>query len=135
MARKKSKPEVPFLGRRSIVAMTEWHEDNLDEEVGPFIEFAAKGGRAFQFGAVRGILDYREGLRANRPRRQGHRRPRLPGGRGPGRLRFRRPGDRPRGLDFEEDPPDTPAVPEAGLARWFEEQGVDLDGAADRGPA
>jgi len=41
----------------------------------------------------------------------------------------------PGGLDFEEDPPDTRAVPEAGLARWFEEQGVDLDGAADRGPA
>ena len=35
------------------------------------------------------------------------------------------------GLDFEDDRPDTlaeaMAVLEAGLARWFEEQGVDLD--------
>lgn len=35
------------------------------------------------------------------------------------------------GVDFEDDRPDTlaeaMAVLEAGLARWFEEQGVDLD--------
>ncbi len=35
------------------------------------------------------------------------------------------------GMDFEDDKPDTlaeaMAVLEAGLARWFEEQGVELD--------
>jgi hypothetical protein len=37
------------------------------------------------------------------------------------------------GLDFEDDTPETlaeaMAVLEAGLARWFEQQGVDIDGA------
>ncbi len=31
------------------------------------------------------------------------------------------------GLDFEADTPDTLAVLEAGLARWFQDQGVELD--------
>jgi hypothetical protein len=63
MAKKKSKPKSPFLGRWHIVSMSEWDEEYLDEEVQAFIEFDDKGGGSFQFGYVRGIIDYRERLR------------------------------------------------------------------------
>ena len=39
MAKKKPKPESPFLGRWHIVSMTEWDEDYINEEVQAFIEF------------------------------------------------------------------------------------------------
>src|SRR4051794_34582674 len=68
MARKKSKPESPFLGRWHIVSMSMWDEDYLNEEVQAFIEFDDKGGGSFQFGYVQGIIDYREGLRDGQPR-------------------------------------------------------------------
>ena len=63
MAKKKSKPRSPFLGRWHIVSMSSWDEDYLNEEVQAFIEFDDKGGGSFQFGYVQGIIDYREGLR------------------------------------------------------------------------
>jgi hypothetical protein len=67
MAKKKSKPRSPFLGRWHIVSMSMWDEDYLNEEVQPFIEFDDKGGGSFQFGYVQGITDYREGLRDGGP--------------------------------------------------------------------
>jgi hypothetical protein len=39
MARKKSKPESPFLGRWRIVSMSQWEDEYLDEEVEAYIEF------------------------------------------------------------------------------------------------
>ncbi len=67
MAKKKSKPKSPFLGRWHIVSMTAWDEDYLNEEVQAFVEFDDKEGGSFQFGYVLGILDYREGLRGGPP--------------------------------------------------------------------
>lgn len=67
MAKKKSKPRSPFLGRWQIVSMSTWDADYLNEEVQAFIEFDDKGGGSFQFGYVQGIIDYREGLRDGRP--------------------------------------------------------------------
>jgi hypothetical protein len=67
MAKKKSKPKSPFLGRWHIVSMSEWDEDYLNEEVQAFIEFEEGQRGAFQFGYVRGDLDYREGLRDGEP--------------------------------------------------------------------
>jgi hypothetical protein len=63
MAKKKSKPRSPFLGRWHIVSMSMWEEDYLNEEVQAFIEFDDKGGGSFQFGYVQGIIDYRGSLR------------------------------------------------------------------------
>jgi hypothetical protein len=67
MAKKKSRPRSPFLGRWHIVSMSMWDEDYLNEEVQAFIEFDDKGGGSFQFGYVQGIIDYREGLRDGQP--------------------------------------------------------------------
>lgn len=67
MAKKKSRPKSPFLGRWHIAPMSMWNEDYLNEEVPAFIEFDDKGGGSFQFGYVRGIIDYREGLRGGQP--------------------------------------------------------------------
>jgi hypothetical protein len=67
MAKKKSKPKSPFLGRWHIVSMSTWDEDYLNEEVRVYIEFDDKGGGSFQFGYVQGIIDYREGLRDGGP--------------------------------------------------------------------
>jgi hypothetical protein len=47
--------------------MSMWDEDYLNEEVEAFIEFDDKEGGSFQFGYVRGIIDYREGLRDGQP--------------------------------------------------------------------
>ena len=67
MAKKKPKPRSPFLGHWHIVSMSMWDEDYLNEEVQAFIEFDDKGSGSFQFGYVRGIIDYREGLRDGQP--------------------------------------------------------------------
>ena len=42
MAKKKSEPKSPFLGRWQIVSMSNWDEDYLNEEVPAFIEFEEK---------------------------------------------------------------------------------------------
>ncbi len=67
MAKKKPKPVSPFHGRWHIVSMTEWDEDYLSEEVQAFIEFEGDEKGAFQFGLVRGSMDYREGLQDGKP--------------------------------------------------------------------
>src|SRR4051794_4553205 len=67
MAKKKSKPKSPFLGRWRIVPMRTWDEDYLNEEVQAFIEFDDKGDGSFQFGYLQGQIDYREGLRDGQP--------------------------------------------------------------------
>jgi hypothetical protein len=45
MAKKRSKPVSPFLGRWNIVSMTEWDEDYIHDEVPAFIEFGGQWGR------------------------------------------------------------------------------------------
>jgi hypothetical protein len=67
MAKKKSKPKSPFLGRWRIVSMSQWDDEYLDEEVEAYIEFDDRGGGSFQFGYVRGIIDHREGRRDGQP--------------------------------------------------------------------
>ena len=67
MAKKKPKPKSPFLGRWHIMSMSTWDEDYFNEEVQAFIEFKEDTLGEFQFGYVRGGLDYREGLRDGEP--------------------------------------------------------------------
>jgi hypothetical protein len=67
MAKKKSKPRSPLLGRWHIASMSMWDEDYLNEEVQAFIEFDDREGGSFQFGYVQGVIDYREGLRDGQP--------------------------------------------------------------------
>ncbi len=67
MAKKKSKPKSPFLGRWYIVSMSAWDVDDLDEEVRAFIEFDDKGGGSFQFGYVQGQIDCRTTSRDGKP--------------------------------------------------------------------
>src|SRR5208337_3276424 len=50
MAKKKSNPKSPFLGRWRIVSMSTWDEDYINEEVPAFIEFDDRDGGSFQFG-------------------------------------------------------------------------------------
>ncbi|MGO8901446.1 MAG: hypothetical protein ACLQU5_24295 [Isosphaeraceae bacterium] len=59
MAKRRSKPLSPFLGRWHIVSMTEWDEDYIHEEVPAFIEFGEHQEGSFQFAYVRGEIDYR----------------------------------------------------------------------------
>jgi hypothetical protein len=67
MAKKKSKPKSQFLGRWHIVSMSTWGENYFNEEVQALIEFKEDTLGEFQFGYVRGDIDYREGLRDGEP--------------------------------------------------------------------
>ena len=67
MANSKAKPDSPFTGRWHIVSMTEWDEDYINAEVQAFIEFDAKTSGEFQFGYVRGEMDYRLTTRDGEP--------------------------------------------------------------------
>jgi hypothetical protein len=67
MAKKKPKPKSPFLGRWHIVSMSNWDGDYINEEVRAFIEFEPGQRGDFQFGYVRGGIDYRDVLRDGRP--------------------------------------------------------------------
>jgi hypothetical protein len=54
----KSKPKNWVLGRWSIDSMSMWDKDYIDEEVPGYFEFGRNGLGSFQFGYVRGDLDY-----------------------------------------------------------------------------
>jgi hypothetical protein len=64
----KRKAPNPFQGRWMIESMTDWDEDFLHAEVPAYIEFGKAGTGQFQFGYVRGDVDYalteREGREA-----------------------------------------------------------------------
>jgi len=47
--------------------MDQWDQDFVDEEVEGFFEFDAKNRGSFQFGYVRGQVDYRLGERNGNP--------------------------------------------------------------------
>jgi len=67
MARKKSKPKSPFLGRWTIVSMSGWDQDYVNEEVRAFIEFEPSQWGGFHFGNVQGDIDYRDVQREGKP--------------------------------------------------------------------
>jgi len=67
MAKKKPKPESPFLGRRHIASISTWDESDFNEEVQAYIEFKQDTLDEFRFGYVQGELDYREGQRDGEP--------------------------------------------------------------------
>lgn len=67
MAKKKTKAESPFLGRWHIISMSTWDESYFNEEAQAYIEFKQERQGEFQFGYVRGELDYREGQRDGEP--------------------------------------------------------------------
>ncbi len=56
MSNAKKKP--PFVGRWRIVSMTGWDQDFVNAEVEGYFEFDANGMGDFQFGYVRGNIDY-----------------------------------------------------------------------------
>ena len=67
---KKSKAKNVFQGRWRITWMDEWDQEFVDEEVEGYFEFEPKGMGSFQFGYVRGQIDYRPSARDGRPCRR-----------------------------------------------------------------
>lgn len=63
----KKQPQSPFAGRWRITWMDQWDQEYVDAEVEGFFEFRANRVGEFQFGYVRGEIDYREGTRDGRP--------------------------------------------------------------------
>jgi len=64
MAKRKS--PNPFQGRWMIESMTDWDTDFLHAEVQAYIELGPTGTGQFQFGYVRGDLDYAQTQRNGR---------------------------------------------------------------------
>src|SRR5712692_4568302 len=67
MAKAKSKSKSPFAGLWHIVSMETWDEEYFNEEVQAFIEFEDNGTGHFQFGYVRGYMDWRVTTRDGQP--------------------------------------------------------------------
>ena len=67
MAKARTKQKSPFTGLWHIVSMTGWDEDYFNEEVQAFIEFEPNGTGHFQFGYVRGYMDWRPTTRDGEP--------------------------------------------------------------------
>jgi len=63
MTKKRAKSKSLLFGRWHFVSMSTWDDDYLNEEVQAFIEFGEAQKGEFQFGLIRGVIDYREGLR------------------------------------------------------------------------
>jgi hypothetical protein len=59
----KKKQDSLFIGSWRIVSMSEWEDEYLHEEVTAFIEFDDRGSGEFQFGYVRGYMDWRSATR------------------------------------------------------------------------
>jgi hypothetical protein len=64
---KKPKLPTPFSGRWRITWMEQWEQDFVDAEVEGFFEFGPNNGGSFQFGYVKGDIDYRPGIREGKP--------------------------------------------------------------------
>jgi hypothetical protein len=67
MAKSKSKPVSPFVGRWDIVSMTDLDEDVMNEDVQAYIEFEPQGTGHFQFIYVKGNIDFDETTRDGKP--------------------------------------------------------------------
>ena len=63
----KAKAKSPFEGLWHIVSMSGWDEDYFNEEVQAFVEFKQYGTGHFQFGYVRGYMDWRPTTRDDEP--------------------------------------------------------------------
>ncbi len=63
----KDRARSQFRGTWRIVTMEVWDKDYLDIEVPAYITFAADQMGEFQFGTVRGWIDYRMTERDGRP--------------------------------------------------------------------
>ena len=64
MAKKRTKPKSPFLGRWRIVSMSAWDQDFVNEEEEGYFEFRRGGGNGeFHFGYVHGHMDCRDATR------------------------------------------------------------------------
>lgn len=57
------KARNPFVSRWRITWMEQWDQEFVDEEVEGFFEFEPNGSGSFQFGYVRGQIDYRHSTR------------------------------------------------------------------------
>jgi hypothetical protein len=55
------------VGHWLIESMDQWDRDFIDAEVRGYFEFDARGLGSFQFGYVRGQIDYRVGERDGKP--------------------------------------------------------------------
>src|SRR5262245_9139034 len=64
---KKRKAKSPLAGRWRITWMEQWDQDFVDAEVEGFFQFGADGAGEFQFGYVRGDLNYKEAARDGNP--------------------------------------------------------------------
>ena len=65
MAKRKTKS--PIMGRWNIDSMSMWDQDYIDEEVPGYFEFGLDDLGSFQFGYVRGDVDYRVTQRGDKP--------------------------------------------------------------------
>src|SRR5262245_21787994 len=64
---KKVKAQSPLAGHWRITWMEQWDQEFVDAEVEGFFEFKPNGTGEFQFGYVRGDLDYKDALRDGKP--------------------------------------------------------------------
>jgi hypothetical protein len=64
---KKLKSRTPFSGRWRITWMDQWDQQFVDAEVEGFFEFRSDNQGSFQFGYVKGVIDYRPGIREAKP--------------------------------------------------------------------
>jgi hypothetical protein len=64
---KERKPQAPFSGHWRITWMDLWDQEFVDAEVEGFFEFGPNNGGSFQFGYVKGDIDYRPGIREGKP--------------------------------------------------------------------
>jgi hypothetical protein len=64
---RKPKPRNPLHGRWRITWMDQWDQGFVDAEVEGFFSFGPNGLGKFQFGYVRGDMDYRETTRDGKP--------------------------------------------------------------------
>jgi hypothetical protein len=64
---KKARPPDPGSGRWRITWMDQWDQDFVDAEVEGFFEFGSDNLGSFQFGYVKGDIDYRVTERDGKP--------------------------------------------------------------------
>ena len=67
MAKKAAKQNSRLIGRWRITWMDQWDQDYVNAEVEGYFEFRPGGVGDFQFGYVRGEMNYREGTRGAQP--------------------------------------------------------------------
>ena len=62
-----SRPKPSIAGRWLIDSMTTWDRDFIDAEVRGYFEFECDNLGSFQFGYVRGQIDYRSSTKDGKP--------------------------------------------------------------------